>query len=201
MTNLTDKQKEVFQTISRFFEEENRPPTTRELAGLLGKHIKTIYQYVQALERKGFIEKRQGRIHVAEKFRHAKGIPVVNHLIKKTGLLAEENIIGHLDISRMYLPGADLFAMQISDDSMEDARIAEGDTIIVQRQGSVENGEIGVVLVDGEALIRRIFIFEERIRLIAENAQYLPMIFDATHAIEVLGKIVGVFQKIDQQSS
>ena len=48
MESLTKRQERVLRTILKFLEDEERPPTTRELADLLGCHVKTIYQYIGA---------------------------------------------------------------------------------------------------------------------------------------------------------
>ena len=50
MQRLTEKQRRVLDTVVGFWKREERPPTTRELADELGCHVKTVYQYIIALE-------------------------------------------------------------------------------------------------------------------------------------------------------
>ena len=76
MMSLTHKQKRVHDAIARLWDQEGRPPTTRELASGLACHPKTVHKYLSALERKGAIERRKGSIHLASGLRLREGVPV-----------------------------------------------------------------------------------------------------------------------------
>ena len=62
MQTLTSGQQRALEAILRFLETEERPPTTRELAAALGCHVKTVWQYLSVLERKGYLTRKKGRI-------------------------------------------------------------------------------------------------------------------------------------------
>lgn len=69
-------------------------------------------------------------------------------------MYAEENIEGYIPI--MQTDGAKYFWLRVRGDSMNAAGIAEGDEILVRQQPEVENGQIAVVLVNGnEATVKR----------------------------------------------
>ena len=69
-------------------------------------------------------------------------------------MYAEENIEGYIPI--MQADGAKYFWLRVRGDSMNAAGIADGDEILVRQQPEVENGQIAVVLVNGdEATVKR----------------------------------------------
>ncbi len=191
MDNLTNKQKKVFKLIQTFFEREKRSPTTRELAAELNCHIKTVYQYLQVLDKKGMTERRNGRIFITKPFRQ-KGLPILGKVAAGTPILAEENYEGFLSLDDFYGKSGD-FVLRIHGDSMVNAHICDGDHVIVDRQQCVENGEIGVALIDCDATVKRIRIDGNKIQLIPENDAYDVMEYDlGSTDVRVLGKVIGV---------
>ena len=69
-------------------------------------------------------------------------------------MYADENIEGYIPI--MQTDGAKYFWLRVRGDSMNAAGIADGDEILVRQQPEVENGQIAVVLVNGdEATVKR----------------------------------------------
>ena len=199
MNDLTEKQERAIRAIVKFFRREERPPTTRELAQELKVHVKTVYQYLMALEDKGAISKRKGRVYVADRFRQDKGIPIVGHIAAGTPILAEEHIEGVLSLDNEFRDRGELFALEVHGDSMIDAHICDGDRVIVRKQKSVENGEIGVALIDNEATVKRIFVSPGCVRLVPENPAFEELKFDsaAGNMVQVLGKVVGVVRRLE----
>ena len=70
----------------------------------------------------------------------------------------------------------------------------EGDTVIVRRQNSVENGEIAIVRVgEDEATCKKVYRTDDGISLVSINPEYEPMRYPETELrnvkIEVLGKV------------
>ena len=193
METPTNKQRNVLQKVIEFFEVENRPPTTRELAGILKVHIKTVYQYLLVLERKGCIERREGRIYPVEHLL-PKGIPILGRVAAGKPILAVENISGHLP----WIKGEkNLFALRINGDSMIGAHICEGDYVVVKQQPTIENGEIGVALINDEATVKRIWIEGNEIRLVPENPAHETMLLNLDSSdVRIIGKIVGLIRQM-----
>ena len=77
---------------------------------------------------------------------------------------------------------------------MINAGILSGDYVIIRRQPEVENGEIGVALVDGEdATLKRIYVEDDgKVRLQPENDLMDPIYPDE---VQVVGKAVGLFRQ------
>ena len=193
MELLTQKQDRVLRTILRFLAREDRPPTTRELARLLGRHVKTVYQHLLVLERKGYIQRRNGRIRVAPELRRRERIPIVGRVAAGKPVLAVENIEDYLGLGTMFSPQQGLFVLTVHGDSMVGAHICDGDYVIVRQQPTIENGQIGVAVVNDEATVKRIWVSGRRVRLEADNPAYPPMEFDAASSdVRIVGKVIGV---------
>lgn len=73
-------------------------------------------------------------------------------------------------------------------------KIEDGDTILVHKQNAVDQGSIAVILVGEEALVKRIFFYENRIELHSVNPMYPPMKFEGADTIKVT--VLGAVKKI-----
>ena len=86
------------------------------------------------------------------------------------------------------------FCLRAHGDSMIGARINDGDLVLVRKQDSVDNGEIGVVIIDGEATLKRVYYYPEEGKLILtpENPRYAPLVYlgEELDSIKILGKAV-----------
>lgn len=116
-------------------------------------------------------------------------IPLVGSIACGTPILAEENREGDVDIPEHI--HAD-FALRCKGDSMINARIYDGDIVYIRQQDSVEHGQIAAVLIDDEATLKRVHLFDDHIVLEAENPQFRPMTFwgEEMRAIRILGRAV-----------
>ena len=76
---------------------------------------------------------------------------------------------------------------------MIDARINNGDIVYIRQQPTVENGEIAAVLIDDEATLKRVYITDNTITLVACNSKYQPFVYtgEQLNEIRILGKAVG----------
>lgn len=116
-------------------------------------------------------------------------IPLLGAIACGAPILAEEHIEEYIDIPKHIV--AD-FALTCKGDSMINARIFDGDIVYIHQQETVENGEIAAVLIDGEATLKRVRLFDDHISLEPENPQYRPLVFwgEEMNAIHILGKAV-----------
>ncbi len=134
--------------------------------------------------------------HVAENII----IPILGVIESEDQLSSNENIIGYADLTSEYKGKGDYFALYVKGDSMNNSRICEGDIVIVRKQTAVENGEIAVVLTEGEeATVKKVFCTENTITLMpsSNNPVYKPKIFETkTSNVKILGKVVEVKIKL-----
>ena len=116
-------------------------------------------------------------------------IPLLGSIACGAPILAEEHIEGHVDIPANI--HAD-FALTCKGDSMINARIFDGDTVYIRQQEEVLNGEIAAVLIDGEATLKRVRLFDDHIALEPENPMYKPLVYwnEEMNNVRILGKAV-----------
>lgn len=116
-------------------------------------------------------------------------IPLIGSIACGAPVLAEEHIEDYLNIPRQI--HAD-FALTCKGDSMINARIFDGDVVYIRQQDTVDNGQIAAVLIDGEATLKRVQLFEDHISLEPENPQYRPLVYwgEEMNNIRILGKAV-----------
>lgn len=114
-------------------------------------------------------------------------VPLIGSIACGAPILAEEHIEDYVDIPRHIR--AD-FALTCKGDSMINARIFDGDIVYIRQQDTVDNGDIAAVLIDGDATLKRVRLFEDHISLEPENPQYRPIVLwgDEMNSVRILGK-------------
>ena len=116
-------------------------------------------------------------------------IPLIGTIACGAPILAHEHIEEYIDIPKHI--AAD-FALTCKGDSMINARIFNGDIVYIRQQETVENGEIAAVLIDGEATLKRVKIYPDRVILEPENPMHNPLVYrnEEMNSIRILGKAV-----------
>ena len=94
------------------------------------------------------------------------------------------------------VPGCD-FALRVAGDSMEPL-IRRGEIVFVRRQDDVRDGQIAVVIVDGEATLKRVYHLRAGVQLVSDNPAYEPMLFtpENSDTIRILGRAVSVSREL-----
>ena len=124
-----------------------------------------------------------------------RSVPLVGTIACGTPTLAEENIEAFIRMSENI--NAD-FALRCRGSSMINARIFDGDIVFIRQQPDVENGEIAAVLIEGEATLKRIYKYKNRLELRAENPTFAPLNYEEEelNSIRILGKAVAFISTI-----
>ncbi len=121
----------------------------------------------------------------------AKRLPILGEIACGVPIYANESYEGYVSTSKA--TDAD-FCLLAHGDSMTGARINDGDIVFIKSQSSVDNGEIGVVIINDEATLKRVYFYpeEEKLVLSAENPKYAPFVFvgDELESIKIIGKAV-----------
>lgn len=121
-------------------------------------------------------------------------IPILGRVPAGLPLYAEQNIEGYTmtDLNGGY----EYFALRVSGDSMNAARICDGDIIIVCKQDIVENGQIAVVMVNGDDATVKRFIRDGNIVTLmpqSYNPEHVPQVYKLKDTpISVIGRVVEV---------
>lgn len=128
-------------------------------------------------------------------------VPIVGRVAAGRPIVADEEIIGYEYIDNKYSKdGHEYFGLRIVGKSMEPT-IMDGDIVIVRRQSYVENGEIAIVLIDGEeATAKEVKESADGITLIGHNtAVYTPHFYSAQEVknlpVQIIGRVVQSIRK------
>jgi repressor LexA len=200
--DLTKRQKEIFDFISRYAAKTGYPPTVREIGKAVGLHSSsTVHAHLANLEKIGLLRRDPSKPRAIEVLiGKAKptilpngGLPLVGHVAAGAPILAEENIEEYIEIPDVIGGEDGDYILRIRGESMKDAGILEGDYVIVRPAEEAPDGEIVVALIGEEATVKRIFRENDHIRLQPENKEMEPIrTTDAT----VLGRVIGVLRKV-----
>lgn len=121
-------------------------------------------------------------------------IPILGTVRGGEPILATQQILGHEVVLDSEAQNGDYFYLEVVGDSMKDARILPGDLLYVRKQNDLNNGEIGVVLLDDEATVKRVFFKDQTLILQPENEAYQPIVLQAedmeNRQVKILGKVI-----------
>lgn len=113
-------------------------------------------------------------------------IPLLGVVKAGYDYLAEQNIVGYVNCQ--VKDKENCFALKVKGDSMEPI-LYEGDIIVVHKQNDVENGQVAVVLINGdEATVKKVNKNKDSIELIAFNSYYPPK--KMTEGFTIIGKVI-----------
>ena len=212
MEPLTEKQQKVFGFVEKRL-QDNRPPSQREVAEHLGLAQNAAYQLINYLKKKEYLVDLGGHRGLRlsreylEKKRQADGIPVVGRVAAGEPILAQENIEGYIDLKDLFGRSKDGFVLKVVGDSMADEGIMDGDYVVVQPCQKIENARIGVVLLDDEATVKRIYLVPakrgpfQRGRIALEPANKAAgyktkYIRRGDKNVRIIGKVTGCFRML-----
>ncbi len=182
--DLTKRQQEILDYLRMMQREAGYMPSTREIQHYFGFASQTAaMSHLRALERKGVIQRLankaravifpedldRGEIH---------DIPIYGSIAAGMAQDAEPEREGCIavDISALGIPRhARTFALKVRGDSMIDAHICSGDTVILEFR-EPRKGDIVAALIDGETTLKRFLIENGQPFLRAENPDFPDLI-------------------------
>jgi repressor LexA len=207
MIKLTSEQQRVYSFMLSFRKENGFPPTVREVASGLGyKSPNNARQHILLIEQKGYIRIIPGIARGIEFFEGAEtakngsieeesGVPLIGSVAAGLPITAVENINGYITLDRSIFRGDDLFALRVKGDSMTGMGILNGDIVVVRKKSTAENGEVVVIIIDGDATLKRFIRDHDTVLLRAENPDYSDIVLSSVNSIQIAGKLVGVIRK------
>jgi len=186
---LTPRQLEVFNFIQDTHASTGILPSTREIQTHFGYASQTsVMDILQILERKGVLRRSPGKARalqlVEQVFPAAKNLPALLRIpifgSIPAGLPSEatEEAEGMLELGleMLRLPAqAQVFALRVRGDSMIDAGILPGDTVVLE-QREPRPGDIVAALIDGEVTLKRYLLQHGQPYLKAENPAYPDLV-------------------------
>ena len=125
----------------------------------------------------------------------AVNVPLVGRIAAGTPIEALQNRISDVPVPSGMIGKGEHYALEVTGDSMINAGILDGDTVIIQECGTANTGEIVVALVDdNEATLKRLRRRGDSIALEAANPAYETRLYGADR-IKVQGKLVGLIRR------
>lgn len=195
---LTPAQQRTLDFIRAYWQRRGCSPSFTDIATGIGIRSRgVVHRYVQALIAAGRLRQHPGRKRGLEltmvETPPVPGIPLLGRIAAGRPIEAIPGE-GTLDLSA-FLLGEDRYALQVRGDSMIEAGILDGDTVIVEARDSADDGKIVVALIDeGEATLKRLMRRPDgSIQLTPANAAMAPVIYGAGR-VRVQGIVVGVLR-------
>jgi repressor LexA len=207
---LTARQQEIWNFLVEYVERHGYPPTVREIGEEVGlASPSTVHAHLANLERAGLLKRDPTKPRALELIGREKReaapaveveqrrLPLVGEIAAGGPLLAEENVEEYVGVPEPLARRAD-FLLRVKGESMVNAGILDGDTLVVRRAQDAENGDIVVALAGDdetaeEATVKTFYRESGRVRLQPENDSMEPIF--ASH-VEVLGIVTGVFRSL-----
>lgn len=184
MYQLTKRQQEILQYLRDAHSRTGIMPSTRELQHYFGFASQTAaMSHLRALARKGAIQRLPGKaraVILPETLNRARivDVPIYGQIAAGMAQDVEPQANGcvSIDITTLGIPRhARTFALRVRGDSMIDAHICSGDTVILEFR-EPRKGDIVAALIDGETTLKRYLVQKGKPYLKAENPAYPDLI-------------------------
>lgn len=165
--------------------EKGKQSLTPEKIHLFARALRTTPEYILGMDNPDGATEKKSNI-----------IPVLGRVQAGYPVMAVENIIDYEEISEEMAKNGTYFGLVIKGSSME-PRMFEDDIVIVKRTPQVENGQIAVVLVNGdEATVKKFYKEENGVVLRALNPSFPALMYTpeqcASLPLTVIGRVVEV---------
>lgn len=197
---LTDKQRLTLDFIERYVAIHTVAPKLQEIAEGIGIRSRGVaHRYVQALIDAGFITMNSGKHRGIQLLKPNPHRP--ESILPLLGKIAAgkpiEAIPGEDEIDLRDFFGHNNFAVRVQGDSMIEAGIMDGDTVIIEFRETANDGDIVVALIDESETTLKRFKRSHKgryIKLIPENSEMEPMVYEASR-VRIQGVLIGQLRK------
>lgn len=197
---ITAKQQEILDYLKAEILKKGYPPAVRDICEAVHlKSTSSVHSHLETLEKNGYIRRDPTKPRAIEILdenfqltrREMVSIPMVGRVAAGQPILAVENIEGYFPVPAEYVPNTDTFMLKVKGESMINAGIMDGDSILVAKQETAQNGDIVVAMVDDSATVKTFYKEADHIRLQPENDNMDPIL---VQDCSILGKVFGVFR-------
>lgn len=195
MSNITKKQKEVFDFINSYISENGIAPTIEEIRKKLKlKAVSTVYEHINSLREKGYLSKSDNSSRNLTPKKEIKSIieiPILGSIKAGYPLPAIEERDGSVSVVNPKIKTADgYYALRVVGDSMINDGIFDGDIVVIKHQSVAENGQTVVAIIDdNEATLKKLYRKGKGFDLVPRNPN-MPTLFRTN--VEVRGVVIQV---------
>ncbi len=220
---LTKKQKNLLIFINKKIRSSGISPSYEEMKNSLNLKSKSgIHRLISALEERGFVKRLAHKARALEVVKlpeNASANDIFNSFtpsVIKGGLdksksnSSKVSVLGSIaagtpieaiqhEVDKVALPedlqkNGEYFGLKVKGDSMIEAGINDGDTVIIKKTSTADTGQIAVVLIDEqEATLKRIRKKGNTIALEAANKNYDTKIY-ASNRIKIQGRLISLYR-------
>jgi repressor LexA len=122
-------------------------------------------------------------------------LPMLGRIAAGTAIEAVPENAKTVQVPEGLLGRGEHYVLEVAGDSMIEAGIFDGDSVIIQQCDTVNNGEIAVALIDGqEVTLKNLYRKGSMVDLVPANHNYQTMSYPAAR-VQVQGKLVGLLRK------
>lgn len=207
MKDLTPRQRQILEFVDEEARRRGYPPSVREIGKAVGlTSTSTVHAHLSALVAKGYLQRDPTKPRALNvQFEPSSGanlerrpvrhVPLVGDVAAGTGVLAAENVEEVLPLPADYTGEGTVFMLRVRGESMIEAGIFDGDTVIVKKQDTANTGDIVVALIDDEeATLKRLRRKGASLALEAANPAYETRIFGPDR-VRIQGRLTGLMRK------
>ena len=134
-------------------------------------------------------------LHPATESDEIVSMPLYGRIAAGTPIEALRDPTNFVDVPRGMLARGEHFALEVAGDSMIDVGILDGDTVILKRSETAENGAIVVALIDdNEATLKRLRRKGNSVALEPANQNYETRIFPPNR-VNIQGELIGLLRR------
>ncbi len=219
---LTQQQKHMLTVLIDHFSNHDVPPSFEELCTTMNLKSKSgIHRLLSGLEERGYIRRLPNRARAIEVLKYPDGspkidrntqdypmavqqpeehhspttVPLLGKIAAGTPIAAISHAMDDISLPQHMIGRGEFYALEIEGDSMIDAGIFDGDTVIIQRQDTAQSGDIVVALIDDEeATLKRLRKKGKSIALEPANALYETRIFGPDR-VRIQGRLAGLIRE------
>ena len=208
---LSEKQKNIMNFIVGFMEENQYPPTVRDIQHGCEISSTSVVDYnLRILQREGHLARQPDvsrGIVLGERHRRAisntVAVPIMGNIAAGSPLPVapssgwREQGIDSVDLPAFLTDGReDVYAVRVRGESMIDALVADGDLVLLEPASDAGNGDmVAARLRDDEVTLKRFYLEGGSVRLQPANVTMDPIVVPADQ-VAVQGKVVGVIRTI-----
>jgi len=118
-----------------------------------------------------------------------KKVPIIKEIAADI-----QNMSGNNIISYEYTNENCDFCVKVFDDNMSGAGMKTGSLAYIKKQSVLQNGEVGLFLINGQPAIHRIIKENSYVMLKSDNTEYDPIIFSKKDfkQVAIIGKVIGI---------
>jgi repressor LexA len=206
MPRTTNTRENILKFIKTFRQNNGYSPSVREMAEHCGVKSPSVVQYhLTHLEQAGLITKDKDRYRSLEVVGERKDVAKVPLL----GIIAAGQPIWvppvdrwsaeaqkMIEVPRSIMRGKkDIYALLVRGNSMVDAMIGDGDTVIMEKADDIKNGDVVACWLEKEqeVTLKKIYFEDEKLRLQPCNPYMLPMYHEKEN-VQVQGRLVAVLR-------